>query len=222
MIENWVKKGVAERVVDAVDKKSLGLFILVLVATGLSVGISANASVRSRQRELAVLSCLGWRPATLYKSVLKRLLAIGAAAGLLGAAASWPLGALLNAPVSPLRAALAIPAAVALMAVVGLWPAITAARSTPAATIRNVARAPKRAQPLRGPVSLGLVYLARRPSRAATAALALAVGVASVVVLLGINLGFRGTVVGNLLGNAVALQVRSSDLVAGAICASSV
>ncbi|UUZ60209.1 ATP-binding cassette domain-containing protein [Nocardioides sp. B-3] len=217
VVENWVEKGVAERIVNAVDKKSLGLFVLILLTTGLSVGISANASVRARQRELAVLACPGWRPSTLYRSVLLRLLTIGAIAGMVGAAASWPLGFLFDTPVSRTRAALAIPAAGALMLLVGIWPALTAARSTPATTIRNVARPPRRARPLKGPASLGIAYLLRRPSRPLTASLAPAVGVASVVVLVGISIGFSGTVVGNLLGNAVALQVRSADLTAGFI-----
>ncbi len=215
--EMWVEKGVGDRVVNAIDQKSLGLFILVLLTTAMSVGISANASVRARQRELAVLACLGWRPSTLYRSVFGRLLAIGILAGLIGTATSWPLGAVFNVPMSPARAAFAVPAAATLMLLVGIWPALTAARSTPAATIRSVARPPRNPKPLKGPASLGLAGLLRKPSRPITAILALAIGVAAVVLLLGITIGFRGTIVGNLLGDAVALQVKTADLIAGAL-----
>lgn len=58
--ENWVKKGVAVAIIAAVDKKSLALFLLVLLVCALFVTNAAAASVRSRRTDLGVLACLGW------------------------------------------------------------------------------------------------------------------------------------------------------------------
>jgi putative ABC transport system permease protein len=50
--ENWVKKGVAVAILDAVDKTSVALFTLILVVCVLFVGNAATAAVRGRRREL--------------------------------------------------------------------------------------------------------------------------------------------------------------------------
>lgn len=215
--ELWVQKGVATTVVRQIDRKSLALFVLVLLTTALSVSISANASIRARRRELGVLSCLGWRPSTLRRSVLVELTTVGLAAGVVGAAVSWPAGALLDAPVDTSRALVAIPAAVLLMFLAALWPARSAARAVPAEALRPRVRTPRRAMRAGGVVGLAFAYLRRTPARAVTGALSLAVGVCALVSLLGISLGFRGAVVGSLLGDAVAVQVRGADLVAAVL-----
>ena len=46
--ENWVKKGVAVAILNAVDKASLALFTLILVVCVLFVGNAATAAVRGR------------------------------------------------------------------------------------------------------------------------------------------------------------------------------
>jgi hypothetical protein len=57
--ETWVRKGVAARVLSAVDRKSLLLFALILVVCALFVTNAASAAVRARRDELGVLACLG-------------------------------------------------------------------------------------------------------------------------------------------------------------------
>ena len=52
--EGWVRKGAALVVLDAVDTKSLVLFVLVLVVCMLFLANGAYASVRSRRTELGV------------------------------------------------------------------------------------------------------------------------------------------------------------------------
>ena len=54
--ENWVKKGVAVAILNAVDKTSVVLFTLILVVCVLFVGNAATAAVRGRRRELGVLA----------------------------------------------------------------------------------------------------------------------------------------------------------------------
>ncbi len=215
--EPWVLKGVAGTVVQAIDRKSLALFLLVLLTAGTAISISANASVRARRTELGVLACLGWRPFTLWRHVMGQLVAVGVAAGVVGAVVSWPLGHLIGSPVSTARALQAVPAALLVMALAAMWPAFAAARAVPAEAVRPQVRAPRRAVRLTGPFGMARAAVARTPSRTLTGALALAVGVAALVSLLGISLGYQGAVVGSLLGDTVSVQVRGADIAAGVI-----
>lgn len=143
--QNWVKKGVATAIVNAVNRKSLVLFILVLVVCALFVGNAAFASVRTRVTELGVLACLEWRPRRLFGLVAAELLLLGAVAGTAATLLSVPLGSLVGAPVSWGRAALAIPASVLLALVAGLIPAAAAARAVPMEAVRSTARPPRTA-----------------------------------------------------------------------------
>ncbi len=214
--ENWVKKGVATAIVTAVNKKSLVLFILVLVVCALFVANAAFASVRTRITELGVLACLGWRPRRLFGVVAGELLLLGAAAGTASMLLSVPLGHLVGAPVAWGRAALAVPASVLLALLAGLVPAAAAARAVPMEAVRATARAPRHATRVARVAGLAWATVRRRPGRAALAGFGLVVAVAAFTLLLAVTLAFRGTLVGSLLGGAVAVQVRGVDYAATA------
>jgi putative ABC transport system permease protein len=212
--ENWVRKGVAIAILTAIDKNSLVLFVLILVVCVLFVANSASAAIRSRRRELGVLACLGWTRPRLFASVLGELAGIGLAAGLLGAAAALPLSSALGLHASPGRAALAVPIAVAVAVIAGMMPAWLAARAAPIASVRPPVLGVRRARQPGGITGLAVVNVLRTPGRAAVGAVSLAVGVTALTVLAAVTFAFRGVVVGSLLGNAVALQVRGADYVA--------
>ena len=110
--ENWVKKGVAVAILNAVDKTSVVLFTLILVVCVLFVGNAATAAVRGRRRELGVLAAVGWRRSRLFATVLGELAGIGLAAGLLAAVIAVPVSAGLGLHASPGRALLAVPVAI--------------------------------------------------------------------------------------------------------------
>ena len=63
-------------------------------------------------------------------------------------------------------------------------------------------------------MGLAVVNVLRTPGRSLVGAFSLAVGVAALTMLTAVTLAFRGTIVGSLLGNAVAVQVRGVDYVA--------
>ena len=212
--ENWVKKGVAIAILTAIDKDSLVLFALILVVCVLFVANSASAAVRARRRELGVLACLGWTRPRLFTAVLGELAATGLAAGLLGAAAALPLSSALGLHASPGRAALAVPIAVVVALIAGLIPAWLAARAEPVASVRPPVLGVRRARQPDGITALATVNVLRTPGRAAVGAVSLAVGVTALTVLAAVTFAFRGVVVGSLLGNAVAVQVRGVDYVA--------
>jgi putative ABC transport system permease protein len=212
--ENWVKKGVAVAILSAIDKNSLVLFALILIVCVLFVANSASVAIRGRRRELGVLACLGWTRPRLFTAVLGELAAIGLAAGLLGAAAALPLSSAVGLHASPGRAALAVPIAVAVAVIAGLTPAWLAARAEPAASIRPPVLGVRRARQLGGITALAAVNVLRTPGRAAVGAISLAVGVTALTILAAVTIAFRGVVVGSLLGNAVAVQVRGADYVA--------
>ena len=214
LTEGWVKKGVAVAILSAVDKKSVVLFTLILVVCALFVANSATAAVRSRRQELGVLACLGWTRPRIYATVLGELALLGLAAGVAGGALSVPLAAGLGLRVSAGRAVLAVPAAVGLAVVAGSVPAWLASRADPVAAVRPAVLDAGRARHLRGVTGLAVVNVLRTPGRSLVGALSLAVGVAALTLLTAVTLAFRGAVVGSLLGNVVAVQVRGADYVA--------
>jgi len=214
LTEGWVKKGVAVAILSAVDKKSVVLFTLILVVCALFVANSATAAVRSRRQELGVLACLGWTRPRIYATVLGELALLGLAAGVAGGALSLPLAAALQLRVLPGRAILAVPAAVALAVAAGSVPAWLASRADPVAAIRPPVLDVRRARHLGGVTGLAVVNVLRTPGRSLVGAVSLAVGVAALTMLTAVTLAFRGAIVGSLLGNVVAVQVRDADYVA--------
>src|SRR6202034_165560 len=200
----------------AVDKTSVALYIWIWVVCGLFVANAATAAVRSRRRELGVLAAVGWRRSRLFATVLGELAGIGLAAGLLAAAISVPVSAALGLDASPERALLAVPVATAVALAGGRAPAWLAARADPVASVRPPVLAAGRAHQPRGITSLALLNVARTPGRTAIGVISLAVGIAAVTMLTAVTFAFRGVIVGSMLGDAVAVQVRSVDYVAAA------
>lgn len=218
--ELWSKKGVAVTILTALDHKSLLLFGLILVSSGLTVAVSAHAAVQARRRELGTLACLGWRAGQLRREVLVELGLIGAVAGVVGAGASWPLAQALAVAFERLRALWAIPIAVGLTLIAGLSATVSAGRITPIDAVRAAVVAPRAApRPVTTAVGFGVRQLLLRPSRLAVGALAVALGTASLTLLGSIVWAFQGAVVGSFLGDAVALQVRGADVIAAAFLA---
>jgi putative ABC transport system permease protein len=214
LTEFWVKKGVAVAILSAVDKDSVVLFVLILVVCVLFVANSATAAIRGRRRELGVLACLGWTRPRLFTAVLGELAAIGLGAGVLGAAAALPLSAALGLSASPARAALAVPVAVAVALIAGLIPAWLAARADPVISVRPAVLAVRRARQPGGVTGLAATNVLRTPGRALVGAVSLAVGITALTMVAALSLAFRGVVVGSLLGDDVAVQVRGVDYVA--------
>jgi putative ABC transport system permease protein len=214
LIMDWVKKGVAVTILTAVDRQSVLLFTLILLVCVLYVANAAWAAVRGRRRELGVLACLGWRRSRLFAVVLGEVTGIGLVAGLLGAAVALPVSALAGLRASPGRALLAVPVAVLVAVVAGAVPAWLATRAEPVAAIRPAVMGVGRAYHPRGVTSLALINVARTPGRALIGVVSLAVGIAGLTVLTAITFAFRGVVVGSLLGDAIAVQVRGVDYVA--------
>jgi putative ABC transport system permease protein len=216
LTEGWVKLGVAVAILTAIDKKSVVLFALILIVCALFIANSATAAVRGRRQELGVLACLGWNKSRLFAVIFGELAWIGLAAGVTGGLLSLPLSAALHLDASPARAALAVPAAVGLALVAGTVPAWLAARADPVASVRPPVLAVRRARHPHGITGLALVNVLRTPGRTLAGALTLAVGTTALTLIIAVVVAFRGTVVGSLLGNAVAVQVRGPDYVATA------
>ena len=212
--EDWVKKGVAVAILTAVDKDSVVLFALILIVCVLFVANSASAAIRSRRRELGVLACLGWTRPRLFAAVLGELAAIGLTAGILGAVAALPLSSALGLHASPGRAALAVPIAVAVAVIAGLIPAWLAARADPVESVRPAVLGIRRRHQPGGITALAAVNVLRTPGRALVGAISLAVGITALTLVTAISLAFRGVIVGSLLGDAVAVQVRGVDYIA--------
>jgi len=215
--EGWSKKGVTVSFLRALDRKDLALFALVLVICAFFLGNGALASVRARRAEIGTLLTIGWTRRAIFRVVLGELLVVGLAAGALGTALAAILVAAFSLQLPLLQVLLVLPIACLLTVAAGALPAWLATRGLPLDALRPPVTARTRARPVRRLTALAVVNLARLPGRTAVGAGALAIGVAALSVLFGIEQGFRGTLVGTILGNAVAVQVRSADLAAAAL-----
>lgn len=217
--EPWSKKGVAAIVVNAVDRKSALFALLVLVACGLAVGNAASAAVRTRRAELGVLSCLGWPRSRLFALILGETFLLGFFAGLLGTGAALAIAPVLAVRISAVAAVWAIPAAVVLTLLAGIVPAFRATQANPAAAVRPSISGRRGGWPLRGIFGLAVRNFVRTPGRSALGALSLAVGMTALVLLAVIDVAFRGSITGSLLGNAITVQSTPTDYLAAGITA---
>ncbi|MFF5334052.1 FtsX-like permease family protein [Streptomyces sp. NPDC013181] len=214
--EGWSRKGVAARIVEAADRKSLLLFGLVLGVCALFLVNSASAAVRDRRRELAVLACLGWSRSRITALVIGETALLGIVAGGLGALLSLLLAGPSGLGVSPLRAAAAVPIALALSVLAAAVPALRASAGHPATSLRPAVRAARRPRSHRTVTGLARANLVRVPGRTLLGAAALAVGVAAVTSVAAILWSFEDDVVGTVMGDAIALRARGVDIAAAA------
>lgn len=216
--EGWAKKGVAVIILSAVDRKSAGLFALVLTVTVAFLGSAALATVRARREEIGALLSLGWSPRHIFSCILAELAVIGLAAGLVGSLLAAALIAALHLDLPLSRVLLVPPVAVALALAAGLPPAIAAARGRPTDLINPAVSARGLRRRTRNLPMLALVNLSRRPGRTLLAAATLAVSIAAVTVLAAITVAFHGTLTTSLLGNYVVVQIRAVDYLAAGLC----
>ncbi|RIV38645.1 FtsX-like permease family protein [Micromonospora radicis] len=214
LTEAWSSLGVASVIAQAVDRKSVALFLLVLVVCALFLGNAVSAAVRARGPELAVLACLGWPARRIGALILGEVALLGLAAGLLSLGLAFPLGAALGIDVGWQRAILAVPVALLLALAAGVAPALRATRAHPAAALRPPVAAARWVRRPRTLSGLALANLVRAPGRTLLGAAALAIGVAALTLVTAAAWAFQGTIVGSLLGDAVSLSVRSADAMA--------
>jgi putative ABC transport system permease protein len=212
--EQWVQKGVAVAILDAVDRKSAVLFGLILMVCGLALANAGAAAVRARRAELAVLACLGWSSRKLYGAVLAELLVVGLLGGVVAALLSPLLALAFDVEVPAGRALAAIGAALVLALLAGLWPAFRASRAQPASAVRPAVLTVRRTRQPRRIVGLALANLLRVPARTLLGALSLAIGVAALTLVLAATVAFHEDMVGSLLGEAISVEVRDVDYVA--------
>lgn len=212
--EGWSKKGVSVVFLDAVDRKSLALFALVLVVCCFFLANGAFAAARARRSEVGVLRTLGWSQLAIFRAMLGELALIGALAGIVGTALGAALVPSLSLDLPLAHTLLVLPLSVALACVAGLVPVWYAARTSPLEAVRSGIAGDAQRRRVRRVAVLALVNLRRLPVRTLVGATGLAIGVAALTLLLGIDRAFHGTLVGTLLGNAISLQVRSVDLAA--------
>lgn len=216
LTQGWTGEGVGVTVLDAVDRMSLLLFLIVLLATGLFLANGVNAAVRARRREIGVLRALGWGKGAVFRSVLGEVALLGAIAGAVGTVLSLGLVAALSLKVPLDRVALVTPVAMALSVGAGWLPAWRAARGRPTDVITGSAARARRAPGVHGVAGIIIASLLRAPWRAATGAAALAISVVTLSILLSLNARFGGQIGNSALSDIVDLQAKSIDYLSAA------
>jgi ABC-type antimicrobial peptide transport system permease subunit len=150
----------------------------------------------------------------VFRAVLAELMLVGVVAGVAGAALAAGLVAAFSLHLPLLRTLLVVPLAVVLAIVAGLLPAYRAARGKPLDAILPPVTGGGRGRRVHGIATIALVNLGRLPGRTLVGAAGLMLGVAALTILVAIEHGFQGTLVGTVLGSAISVQVRGSDFVA--------
>lgn len=217
LTELWSSKGVAVAIMEAIDRKSVLLFGLILVVCVLFLANATTAAVRDRRRELAVLACVGWPRHRLAALVTGEVALVGLAAGLVSAGLALPLSRAVDVPAGTAQALVAVPLALLLAIVSAVVPAVQAARSHPGTALAPLVSPVRRARRSRighTVLSAALRNTRRRPGRTLPAAAAVALGVGAFTTLLTLTWVFHGNATGTLLGDAVSLRVRAVDTVA--------
>ncbi|SDS36265.1 FtsX-like permease family protein [Jiangella sp. DSM 45060] len=212
--ETWMQQGVVAAVMQAVDHKSVALFVLALAVSTLFVANVSAASARSRRGELAVLSRIGWGRGMLLRLLLAEVLLVGGAAGVAGALVAVATGWITGLEVTLTRALVAVPVAVFVALVAAAWPAWRASKPSIAGMQQPRALPGQRPPVVRGVRSLAVANVVRSPGRTGLGVLSVALGCAALTALLGITLAFNGAVVGSVLGDAVSVRAREIDYVA--------
>lgn len=214
LVQQWVEKGVATSIVKALDRKSLAIFVLLLLVSALTVANAVIASVRARRTEFGVLACLGWTRRQIAGLVLTEVAILAVLAGLVSVIASLLIGELVGTAVSLQRALLALPAALVVALAACLVPVWQAGRSTPLGAVHAAVPTPRRSVTVRSLPVLALVNVGRNKVRTLLGAGGLTVAIAAATFLAIVTLAFRGAVVGTVLGDAVAVDVRAADYAA--------
>jgi cell division protein FtsX len=215
--EGWVHKGVTVVLLDAIDHKSLVVSLLVLGVCLLFLINATLAAVRTRRRELGVLSCVGWPRRRIFAVLEYELVTIGLIAGLLGTLAGGVLVWTAGLNVAPWQVLAITPLAALLAGLAGLVPIWRACSASPVDAIRPAGRAPRSASKVRSISGLAFAGMRRLPGRTFLGASCLFVGVAALTSLVAIQSAFHGQVIGTRLGDYVAVQVRGVDYLAAAI-----
>jgi putative ABC transport system permease protein len=212
--EGWSKKNVSVVFLNALDRKSLALFALVLVVCAFFVANGAFAITRTRRGEIGTLRTFGWSQRAIFGVLLGELALIGVVAGVVGTALSVVIVTAFGLHLGLAWTLLVLPLSVALACVAAVVPAWQAARLRPLEAVQPAVARGRSRRPVGHLVHLALVNLRRLPARTLVGAAGLAIGIAALTLLLAIERSYHGTLVGTLLGNALALQVRGADLAA--------
>jgi putative ABC transport system permease protein len=210
--ERWVKKGVSVVILEALDRKSVALFFLVLVVTGLFLVNASLAAVDSRRIEIGTLISLGWTRRAVVMATLGEAGLIGLLAGTIGAGLGAWLGWTLGLAIPAWRTILVIPSAVCLAVVSALPPAVVAAGALPFDT--HPVRSSDSRRPWRGRTMLQMAFanVRRGRLRSGLAVAGVFIGVSATALLLAIELAFKGALLGTALGSLISIQVRPVDL----------
>jgi ABC-type lipoprotein release transport system permease subunit len=211
--EGWVMKGVALVVLKALDRKSVVLFLLVLIVTGLFLVNASLASVRTRRTEIGTLLALGWTRRAIFEAALGEAALTGLVAGVAGAGLGAALASLLHLQMAVDRILLIAPVAVVLATLAGLPPAWWASRGRPLDAVRPGISGVGRGRKARTMLGLAIANVIRVPARSALAALGVLIGVAAASLLIAVQLAFHGALIGSTLGAFVSIQVRVVDYV---------
>ncbi|MST32429.1 FtsX-like permease family protein [Acidimicrobiaceae bacterium USS-CC1] len=212
--EGWVRKGVATVVLSALGTKDGALAGLLGLVASIFVANISLASVRLRRAEIATLATLGWPRHLIFAAVLAETVTVGALAGLVGAGLSALISLALAGRVVAWEAIAVFPAATLVCLLAGTLAASRASRIAPIAGLAPPVRRRAARRRVRSVTGLGLANLARVPGRSLLAASGLVVGVAALAFLLAVQIAFSGAVRGDVLGNAIGLQVQNSDYLA--------
>ena len=210
--ERWTTLGTASAITGGINLANLSLLGSLLLCTALFIVNASQVSLLSRREEIGVLGALGWRAGQVRRYLLGETLALGLLAallaGLMALALTFALGLRPNGWVLA-GVSLAAP----LLYVGASWPPVNgAARERPARILGlGEVRVPRGGGRLRGLNLAGLAWreLGGRRWRSVLSLVMLALGAALAFVVTAVLVQLQGKLDVTLLGQSVALHLRS-------------
>ncbi|OKL50503.1 FtsX-like permease family protein [Boudabousia marimammalium] len=214
LTELWSKKGVVTQIAQATDYKTLFLSIIILICSLATTVLTAHANLLARKTELEILAHLGWRKTRIYRLTSIEAIILGTIAGLAATALTPALTKLAGLEIGgPESGWLILPLILPLTIILTLTTNLIATLSY----YRQNKPAKAKARPMRlrlTPFSLGFALFSKHPTRSLVSLTTFTIGTSSLSLLIWMNNTFQGQLAGNLLGNQISLQIRSSDLIA--------
>lgn len=205
--EPWVQKGVSLTLSRRTERGNVILFSVLLLVCTLYIFNTSLASTLARVREFGVLKSLGWRSSALVRLVLGQALLVGLLAGGAGLALAVGLARALHLTLPVTRAILVLPLSLTLCLLGTLYPALRAARVSPARAIRRGEVTPAGGDlPRRAGYAARSLY--RRRTRSTLSLLTVAVAAGLLVLLISSVAGARGYLHLTLLGEYILIRVQ--------------
>jgi ABC-type antimicrobial peptide transport system permease subunit len=216
--EAWTTLGAVQHITQGINAMNIALLLAFLIVSGVFIMFTTNVSLMSRIEEIGVLRSVGWRKADVFRYLLSELIAIGLVGAIFAAGFSLLLTSALEMDPSPfpiIGTALAVP----LLYTVSGIPAIRrVVQKTPCELLQRgeFTHQPQTEKRPGKKLTFSRFFFnqfSRRKNRNVFTSLTFSAGIALLNLVVNILLNLQGILQVTLLGQFIALRLRTYHFV---------